>query len=208
MSPEEIADARARIEVETDPTLKNLMLASWVTAAFRERGVDLVVVGGSAIEFYTDGAYTSGDVDLCLHPRSQPLSLRLRQEAMGELGAEGGPRNWRLAGLYVDVLGALESSAHTPLRHLDGPFGQVTLVQPEDLIAERVLVSVYPHKNSNARNVAKKLLAVALGGHLRLDWTELWRVAAWPEYGFLTECRALADEVAHELRITIPADPA
>lgn len=84
----------------------------------------------------------------------------------------------------------------------------MTLVQPEDLIAERVLVSVYPHENSNARNVAKKLIAVALGGQLRLDWTELWRVAARPEYGILTECRALADEVAHELGITIPADPA
>lgn len=184
------------------------MLASLVTVAFRERGVDLVVVGGSAVEFYTDGAYTSGDVDLCLHPCSKSLSLRARQEAMGELGAEGGPRNWRLAGLFVDVLGALESSAHTPLRQLDGPFGPLALVQPEDLIAERVLVSVYPHENANARSVARKLVAVALSGQLQLDWAELWRVAARPEYGILPECRLLVNEVAHELAVPSPANPA
>ncbi len=184
------------------------MLASLVTAAFREHGIELVVVGGSAVEFFTDGAYTSGDVDLCLHPRSQPLPLRLRQAVMGVLGAEGGPRNWRLAGLFVDVLGPLETSAHTALRQLEGPFGGLTLIQPEDLIAERVLVSAYPQENVAAKNVARKLIAVALSGHLSLDWEELWRVAARPEYGILQECRSLVDELAHELGIASPADPA
>jgi len=208
VTPKQIEAASGQIEAEADPTLKNLMLASLVTAAFGERGVELVVVGGSAIEFYTDGAYTSGDVDLCLHPRSQSLSLRARQEVMGELGAEGGPRNWRLCGLFVDVLGALESLAHTPLRQLEGPFGPVVLVQPEDLIAERVLVSVYPHENLSARAVAKKLVAVALRQRLVLDWPELWRIAARPEYGILRECRALVGEIAHDLGIPSPADPA
>ncbi len=205
MSPEQVADARHRIEAETDPTLKNLMLASWVTAEFREHGIDLVVVGGSAIEFYTEGAYTSGDVDLCLLPGSSPLSLRQRQEVMGGLGAEGGPRNWRLAGLFVDVLGPLETSAHTRLRLLEGPFGPISLIQPEDLIAERVLVSVYPRENAEARDLARKLLAVALSGHLSIDWRELWRVAARPEYAILQQCRELVASVAHELGIADPA---
>mgnify|MGYP004168011649 CR=1 FL=1 len=66
------------------------------------------MVGGSAIEFYTEGAYTSGDLDLCLvSPGS--LSLRRRQELMGKLQAEGGPRSWRVAGLFVDLLGHVES---------------------------------------------------------------------------------------------------
>ncbi|MFM7214639.1 MAG: hypothetical protein ACKO3H_07155 [Verrucomicrobiota bacterium] len=208
MSPDQIQAACCRIELEADPTVKNLMLASLVTTAFRDRGVELVVVGGSAGEFYTEGGYTSGDIDLCVHPRSQSVALRMRQEIMGTLGAKGGPRNWRLAGLFVDVPGPLKSSARTPLRQLECPFGAISVIQPEDLIAERVLVSVYPHVNDEARAVAKKLIAMALGGRLSIDWAELLRVVDRPEYGILDPCRALVEEVAHELGVTSPVHPA
>src|SRR5919112_592821 len=101
MSGDEIRTALADIGVEKDPTLKHLKLASLVSAVFRERGIELVVVGGSAIEFYTEGAYVSGDVDMCLVPPSR-VNLRTRQELMGVLGAKGGPRSWEVCGTYVD----------------------------------------------------------------------------------------------------------
>ena len=207
MSPDQIHAARRQIEQEPDPTLKNLMLASLVTTAFRDRGVELVVVGGSAVEFYTEGRYVSGDVDLCVHPREQSLPLRLRQEIMGGLGAEGGPRSWRVAGLFVDVLGPLESSAQTPLRQLECPFGPISVIQPEDLIAERVLVSVYPHRNDEARGVAKKLIAMVLEGRLGVDWQELIRVVGRPEYAVLDSLHTLVSEVADELGVANPLHP-
>ncbi|MFM8878301.1 MAG: hypothetical protein ACKOKG_04060, partial [Verrucomicrobiota bacterium] len=83
--------------------------------------------------------------------------------------------------------------------------GPISLIQPEDLIAERVLVSVYPRENAEARDLARKLLAVALSGHLSIDWRELWRVAARPEYAILQQCRELVASVAHELGIADPA---
>jgi len=55
----EIDAALSDIVGEQDPTVKNLKLASLCSEVFRERGIELVVVGGSAIEFYTEGAYTS-----------------------------------------------------------------------------------------------------------------------------------------------------
>src|SRR5437899_2986315 len=85
MNPELIQTALSEITAETDPTLKHLKLASLVSAVFRERGIELVVVGGSAIEFYTEGAYVSGDVDLCVERSSTSLTIRLRQELMGQL---------------------------------------------------------------------------------------------------------------------------
>jgi hypothetical protein len=97
MTADDIQHALADITADTDPTLKHLKLASLVSAIFRERGVELVVVGGSAIEFYTDGAYVSGDLDLCLVSPAR-LDIRTRQELMGRLGARGGPRNWQVAG--------------------------------------------------------------------------------------------------------------
>src|SRR5687768_11295039 len=85
MTAIEIDKALAEIEAESDPTVKNLKLASICSAVFRERGIELVVVGGSAIEFYTEGAYTSGDVDLCIVSAEERLTVRLRQELMGKL---------------------------------------------------------------------------------------------------------------------------
>ncbi len=91
MSVDDIQRALADITADTDPTLKHLKLASLVSAVFRERSIELVVVGGSAIEFYTEGAYVSGDLDLCLVSPAR-LGIRIRQELMGQLGARGGPR--------------------------------------------------------------------------------------------------------------------
>ena len=111
MSPQKIAAALKDIRRERDPNIKSQKLASLVSALFRARGIELVVVGGSAIEFYTDGAYQSGDVDLCQIKPYTPIPLRLRQEIMGQLGAKGGPRSWEVAGMFVDLLGMVETES-------------------------------------------------------------------------------------------------
>ena len=115
MTADEIQRAIADITAESDPTLKHLKPASLVSAGFRERGIELVVVGGSAIEFYTEGAYASGDLDLCVAIASTTLTVRLRQEIMARFGARGGPRSWQVSGAFVDVLANFENSARTPL---------------------------------------------------------------------------------------------
>lgn len=198
MEERDIQVALGEIAVETDPTLKSQRMASLVSAVFREAGVELVVVGGSAIEFYTEGAYASGDLDLCLVPPST-LTLRQRQELMGRLGAEGGPRSWRVAGMFVDVLGKVESLATTPRRKLDGPYGVIEIFQPEDLLVERILVSAYPGPNAEARDCARKLIGVALENQVEIDWLEFCRLAALPEYDNLADCERLVAETCNEL---------
>ena len=118
MDAAKIKAALADISAEKDPTQKALKMSSLCSAIFREKGVDLVLVGGSAIEAYTEGAYTSGDIDLCIS-NGVSLDLRSRQELMSPLKPEGGPRSWRVAGLFVEILGALETFARTP--RLMGP---------------------------------------------------------------------------------------
>jgi hypothetical protein len=205
MNARKIRAAVADIAADTDPTRKAAKLASLCSALFRERGVELVVVGGSAIELLTEGAYASGDVDLC---RLTPtvLSLRERQEIMGQLGAQGGPRSWQVAGAFVDLLGSLESLARTPLRNLQSAYGVIQVAQPEELLVERVLVSVYPQPHPPARECAKKLAAVALGGAMQFDWKEVRRLATLREYRILPACKALVREVAHELQTKSPLD--
>ncbi|MCX6926228.1 MAG: hypothetical protein NT154_23925, partial [Verrucomicrobia bacterium] len=132
--------------------------------------------------------------------------LRERQELMGQLGAQGGPRSWQVAGAFVDLLGPLESLARTPLRRLEGPYGVVQIVQPEELLVERVLVAIYPQRHPPARECAKMLAAVALKRQLGMDWQEVRRLAARPEYRILAECKALVREAANELKIKSPLD--
>src|SRR5438270_10321666 len=135
MDADQIKRALEDISGEQDATLKSLKLASICSALWAERGVELVVVGGSAIEFLTEGAYASGDLDLC-HITAATLPIRERQEVMGWLQAEGGPRNWKVAGMYLDLLGPAESFARTPYRRLEGPYGRVAVMKAEDLLVE------------------------------------------------------------------------
>ena len=198
MSADEISAALADISAERDPTLKHLKLASLVSAVFRERGIELVVVGGSAIEFYTEGAYVSGDVDMCLVPPSR-IDLRTRQELMGLLGGKGGPRSWEVCGTYVDILGEVEHLSAAPFGKLEGPYGSIKLASAEELLVERVLVSVYPGPNEAARLCALKLAAAGLEEQVEIDWAEVRRLAERPEYGIFRELGALVSEAADEL---------
>lgn len=198
MTADDIQRALADVASETDPVPKHLKLASLVSTIFRQRGLELVVVGGLAIEFYTDGAHVFGDPVLCfvLPVRLDP---RTRQELMDQLGAKGGPRSWQVAGVYVDILGEVETLARTPFGELQATYGLVRLASPEELLVERVLISVYPQRHEPAEHCARKLIAVALAGQVELDWAEARRLAARPEYAILPELEKLVGEVAHEL---------
>jgi len=207
MNSEVVNATLAAIRAEQDPTLKAQRLASLCSAAFRERGIELVVVGGSAIEFYTEGAYLSGDVDLCVLQPERPIPLRVRQEVMGELGGRGGPRSWEVAGLFVDLLGVVEKEARTPVRQMQAPSGVINLIDPEELLVERVLVSVYPMPDESARACARELAGVALSGALQMDWKEVRRLAETSEYNVFDEIQRLVQEVSRELQVSSPYDP-
>ncbi|RME94113.1 MAG: hypothetical protein D6766_06705 [Verrucomicrobia bacterium] len=206
MRRDQIQQALADITAESDPALKHLKLASLVSALFRERGIDLVVVGGSAIEFYTEGAYVSGDLDLCVLATKAELTVRLRQDIMAQLGATGGPRSWCVAGLFADVLASFEHVARTPVRTLQAPYGDVRIAPVEELIVERILVSRYPQDYPPARECAKKLVAAALLHEVETDWNEVRRLAQSGAYANWHDVKHLVDEQAKALQVRSPYD--
>jgi hypothetical protein len=168
-----------------------------------ERGVELVVVGGSAIEILTEGAYASGDLDMC-HATKASLSVAERKEIMGLLEAKGGPRNWQVAGMYLDLLGPVESFARTPYRRVEAPYGGFLVMKPEDLLVERVLMTSYLGESQTALDCAKKFISVILTGGMGVNWSEVRRLANLPEYRNLPQCEKLVKEVADELKIKSP----
>ncbi len=190
-------------DVEATPDLlaRALKLAGLVTRVFRAAGWDLIVVGGSAVEFYTEGSYMSGDIDFCRQTLA-PVPLRRAQDLMGQLGATGGPRSWKVAGLFVDLLGLLENEARTPCRTIDSPCGPVRVIPAELAVVERALLAFYPQRSDEARAVAKKMLAVCVTGATPVDWLEIERLARLPAFDIEDELRSLRSEVARELRAT------
>ena len=80
-------------------------------------------------------------------------------------------------------------------------------MKAEDLLVERVLVSVYPQPDQTARDCARALIAVALRNQVAMNWSEVKRVAELPEYRNLLECKALVQQVADELKIANPMHP-
>jgi hypothetical protein len=153
------------------------------------------------VEFYTEGSYMSGDIDLCRRTL-QPIPLRLAQDLMGKLGATGGPRSWKVAGLFVDMLGFLENEARTPCRTIQTPCGTIQVVPAELAVVERALLAFYPQPDAEARNVAKKMLGVCLSGDTPVDWNEIGRLAGLPSFNVVRELDELKMEVARELGLT------
>ena len=186
------------IESESDLVAKALKLAALVSKLFAQENCELVVVGGSAVEFYTEGAYMSGDIDLC-RTSMQRVPLRRAQDIMGRIGAKGGPRSWQVAGLFVDLLGFLENESKSPLRIINTSLGPVKLIPPELVLVERALQAYYPSADEDAKSVAKKMLAVCLTGHTDVDWNEVDRLACLPDFKIQKEIQELRQEVKDEL---------
>ena len=122
MTIEEIKKAKCDIEATADLLERAMKLSGLVTTLFQERGFSLVVVGGSAVEFYTEGGYMSGDIDFC-RKTLKAVPPRLMQEIAESLGGKGLGRNWLICGLYVDLLGILETESTLPERLLETPYG-------------------------------------------------------------------------------------
>lgn len=178
------------IERETDQNRKNLLVAEVVSELFRAVGAEPVVVGGSAVEFYTDGAYISGDVDICFNGPRLPAP-RERETVLASAGKPVSIRSWNIAGVLVDLLGRLETSARGPLQRL----GDIRLIQIEDLIAERILIATAPQFDPDRWRVAKVLLAAGCRNLVALDLAELRRVAQSPDYKVGDELERMMKEI-------------
>ena len=194
MTDDEIASARADIEATADLLERAMKLSGLVTTLFQERGFPLVVVGGSAVEFYTEGGYMSGDIDFCRKTlRSVPP--RLMQEIAERLGGRGLGRNWFICGLYVDILGLLESETTLPERVVQTPYGDVRILPPELALVERVL---FAEQDAECVASARQMMAAAVRDD-SFDWNEVLRLADLPDFKVRSSLLALKQEISDAL---------
>ena len=194
MAEIDIKAAMADLESTSDLLERALKLSGLVTTLFQRHGFPLVVVGGSAVEFYTEGGYMSGDIDFC-RKTLNAIPPRLMQEIIAELGGKGVARSWEVCGLYVDLLGILENESVLPNRELETPYGTVRIIPPELALVERILIAYYP-PSAELLVTARKMMVAALGDS-DFNWNEAERLAALPSFGVLEELRKLRMEVGN-----------
>ena len=194
MAEIDIKAAMADIESTSDLLERALKLSGLITTLFQRHGFPLVVVGGSAVEFYTEGGYMSGDIDFC-RKTLNAIPPRLMQEIIAELGGKGVARSWEVCGLYVDLLGLLENESVLPNRELETPYGTVRIIPPELALVERILIAYYP-PSAELLVTARKMMVAALGDS-NFNWNEAERLAALPSFGVLAELRKLRMEVGN-----------
>ena len=192
MTDEAIATARADIEATGDLLERALKLSGLITTLFAERGFPLVVVGGSAVEFYTEGGYMSGDIDFC-RKTLKAIPPRVMQEVAESLGGKGLGRNWLICGLYVDILGLLESETSLADRVVQTPYGEVRMLPPELALVERVL---FAEQDAECVASARQMMAAALKD-ADFDWAEAERLAALRDFSVLPQMRKLKEEIAN-----------
>ena len=191
MTDEAIATAKANIEATGDLLERALKLSGLISTLFAERGFHLVVVGGSAVEFYTEGGYMSGDIDFC-RKTLKAIPPRIMQEIAERLGGKGLGRNWLICGLYVDILGLLESETDLPDRVVQTPYGEVRMLPPELALVERVL---FAEQDAECVASARQMMAAALKD-ADFDWAEAERLAALRDFSVLPQMRRLKEEIA------------
>jgi hypothetical protein len=97
----------------------------------------IVIVGGSAIQIYTEGRYVSQDIDV-VGPKGR-ISSTLRRWGFKHESGRSRRTYWvkRPVGL-VDLVGTSLKS-NLPIRTLQTPYGSVSLGPLEDLITRRLM---------------------------------------------------------------------
>jgi hypothetical protein len=182
-----------------DPFAQRLRLIGRITRLFKKRGWDLIVVGGSAVEFYTEGQYLSGDIDICRRAGQKPIPPAIERDIMLAVSgtSTGTRRQWKVGDVFVDFLGEIETAPGTNCRTLETPEGPIQLMPAEDVLVERLFVAQSQDPPQKASlMVARKMAAAALTMGADFDWPKAYAIARSRDYGVEQPLREMVAELS------------
>jgi len=163
-------EVEAIVSGASSPTERRLRFAALLASALGASETEFVVVGGSAIEFYTRGQYTTGDVDVVYTGRTEvsKVLLEWRFVRQGRIWL-----NERL-GIVLDFVKPPYTGDLTRTQALETPYGSIRLAALEDLIVKRLASAKHwrrPHDADHAQ-------LLAAGYEDRIQWAYVERLAA------------------------------
>jgi hypothetical protein len=171
------------VEIESvlaleDGPARTAAVVAWIQGLFADEQVTPVLVGGAAVELYSAGAYTTGDIDL-VGSVTRPVERELRAA-----GFERHGRHWvhEAAQVFVAFPGdALDEDERAVWREIEEQ--RVRIISAEDLLVDRL--GAWQYWRSSVDGVNALLLWWALEDTIDLErlearvrragWTDAWR---------------------------------
>ena len=159
-------------------------VASILSQACQEAGLQCTLVGGSAIEIHAPGIYRSDDVDVVIEaPTSSGLRERMDQ-VFGDLGLVRAGRHWQLGDLFIEVPGHQITDPTDTVRVGSSVF---RVVRKEVLLADRVVG--FKHWRYTGYGQQAIDMIAAFGDDLDMGWLEerLMQEGSWDAFQALRE---------------------
>ena len=134
--PAKVYGARAlvsRLRQEPDQLKKKLLLLGYLTSRLERKGESVYLVGGQAVETYTAGQFTTGDVDITTTDR------KMTEEILEQMGFKSTGMIWlnEQLGIAIQIVGQYPTRAEKARDFEIGPY-TVRVVGVENLIVDRL----------------------------------------------------------------------
>ncbi len=164
---------------------RRLWVLAVITEFLRPTGLKPVLVGGSAVAFYTAGGYSTFDVDVV-------ADSAILGSAMSELGFVKRGRHWLREELDISIEAPATALVHGPDRLLELEIDDMTayIVGIEDLIIDRLNACVHWQSAEDGR-WARHMMQMHTSG---IDWDYVERRAS--QEGVSEELAAIRGELA------------
>ena len=152
---EKLPEEFKKLKKLENPFKKRLYFAGILTKYLKGKKIKPIVVGGHAVEFYTLGSYTTGDIDLVSEGYEEIKGL-LENWGFKKIG-----RIWILPKMDIEVdvvASTLESGDFSRVSEVDIEGLNVYLIGIEDLIIDRLNAFVWWKSEEDgrwARQIAK-----------------------------------------------------
>jgi len=152
----------AELKSARNETERRLHFSALLAKAGEVAADDFIIVGGSAIEIYTRGEYTSGVIDIVLSPRWDLAKTLLgwRFTKQGRLWINDDLK------IVVDFVAYPYTYDQSKTQVLVTPYGSVRIAAIEDLLIKRLLSAKYWKRAGDLEHA--KMLAVLYRD--RIDW--------------------------------------
>lgn len=166
-----------------NPLLKHMGLAAAVASGFTQKGSQVTIVGGLAVEFYTNACYMARDINLVA---SRPEHI---EGVMTELGCTNQNGIWHFSQALTLAVkfsaNPLEADPHR-LSSVHSMDAFVNIIGLEDLIISRAKAALQRSRGDSAEEWIRYMMAAH---YERMDWAYLERGAGKEVADVIRSCR-------------------
>ncbi len=127
-----------QLKKEQNPLKRKMLLLGYITDRLEKRGKSIYLVGGQAVETYTAGQFTTGDIDITTTDREATEAI------LEQMGFKKESMIWlsEPLGIAVHIVGDAPRKTEMTRSVEVGPY-TVRIVGVEDLIVDRLAAAKF-----------------------------------------------------------------